>query len=236
MLNTVSAVPAAAKSLQSCPILFDPIDGSPQVPLSLGFFRQEHWNGLPFPSPMHVCMLSRLSRVQLCATLWTAAHRNRILPLKQTSPLITVFLRSVKALELTSTSLFSVFFFFGRLNFFREALYLKRQMSTEQKVQICLIPSAWKHSPLIFSIPYKSGIIFLKVDECVLTQPYPISMIYVSVHSSFMFYQFAEIFNDVFVLLLCVRPYTVLQSGFVAVKSSVSCMFMFPSSVTPGSY
>ena len=44
---------AAAKSLQSCPTLCDPIDGSPPVPLSLGFSRQEHWSGLPFPSPMH---------------------------------------------------------------------------------------------------------------------------------------------------------------------------------------
>ena len=24
-----------------------------QAPLSLGFFRHEHWSGLPFPSPMH---------------------------------------------------------------------------------------------------------------------------------------------------------------------------------------
>ena len=44
---------AAAKSLQSCPTLCDPIDGSPPGPLSLGFSRQEHWSGLPFPSPMH---------------------------------------------------------------------------------------------------------------------------------------------------------------------------------------
>ena len=41
---------AAAKSLQSCPTLCDPIDGGP---LSLGSSRQEHWSGLPFPSPMH---------------------------------------------------------------------------------------------------------------------------------------------------------------------------------------
>ena len=41
---------AAAKSLQSCPTLCDPIDGSPQAPPSLGFSRQEHWSGLPFPS------------------------------------------------------------------------------------------------------------------------------------------------------------------------------------------
>ena len=92
---------AAAKSLQSCPTLRDPIDGSSpgspvpgilqartlewadisfsnawkwkvevkslscarlwvtpwtaahQAPPSLGFSRQEHWSGLPFPSPMH---------------------------------------------------------------------------------------------------------------------------------------------------------------------------------------
>ena len=43
---------AAAKSLQSCPTLCDPIDGSPPGFPSLGFSRQEHWSGLPFPSPM----------------------------------------------------------------------------------------------------------------------------------------------------------------------------------------
>ena len=47
------AAAAAAKSLQSCPTLCDPIDGSPPAPPSLGFSRQEHWSGLPFPSPMH---------------------------------------------------------------------------------------------------------------------------------------------------------------------------------------
>ena len=49
----MSAAAAAAKSLQSCLTLCDPIDGSPLAPLSLGFSRQEHWSGLPFPSPMH---------------------------------------------------------------------------------------------------------------------------------------------------------------------------------------
>ena len=44
---------AAAKLLQSCPTLCDPIDGSHQAPPSLGFSRQEHWSGLPFPPPMH---------------------------------------------------------------------------------------------------------------------------------------------------------------------------------------
>ena len=44
---------AAAKSLQSCPTLCDPIDGSQPGFPSLDFSRQEHWSGLPFPSPMH---------------------------------------------------------------------------------------------------------------------------------------------------------------------------------------
>ena len=43
---------AAAKSLQSYQTLCDPIDGSPPGFPSLGFSRQEHWSGLPFPSPM----------------------------------------------------------------------------------------------------------------------------------------------------------------------------------------
>ena len=48
-----STAAAAAKSLQSCPTLCDPIDGSPPGFPSLGFSRQEHWSGVPFPSPMH---------------------------------------------------------------------------------------------------------------------------------------------------------------------------------------
>ena len=95
----MSAAAAAAKSLQSCPTLCDPIDSSPQgspvpgilqartlewlaiffsnalkwkvkvkllshvrllatpwtgahlAPPSMGFFRQEYWNGVPLPSP-----------------------------------------------------------------------------------------------------------------------------------------------------------------------------------------
>ena len=53
--NFLEEISAAAtdKSLQSCPTLCDPIDGSSQAPPSLGFSRQEHWSGLPFPSPTH---------------------------------------------------------------------------------------------------------------------------------------------------------------------------------------
>ena len=46
-----------------------------QVPPSLGSSRQEYWSGLPFPSPIHACLLSHFSHFQLCVTLWTAAHQ-----------------------------------------------------------------------------------------------------------------------------------------------------------------
>ena len=45
-------VAAAAKSLHSCPTV-RPQTAAHQAPLSLGFSRQGHWSGLPFPSPMH---------------------------------------------------------------------------------------------------------------------------------------------------------------------------------------
>ena len=58
-----SSVPAAAaKSLQSCPTLCDPIDGSPPGSPSLGFSRQEHWSGLPFPSPINESEKGKWSR------------------------------------------------------------------------------------------------------------------------------------------------------------------------------
>ena len=44
---------AAAKSLQSCLTLCDPRDGSPPGSPVPGILWQEHWSGLPFPSPMH---------------------------------------------------------------------------------------------------------------------------------------------------------------------------------------
>ena len=50
METKIKTAAAAAKSLQSCPTLCDPMDGSPP---SLGFSREEHWSGLPFPSPIH---------------------------------------------------------------------------------------------------------------------------------------------------------------------------------------
>ena len=51
--HTLQGAATASKSLQSCPTRCDPTDGSHQAPPSLGFSRQEHWSGLPFPSPMH---------------------------------------------------------------------------------------------------------------------------------------------------------------------------------------
>ena len=57
------AAAAAAKSLQSCPTLCVPIDGSPP-----GFSRQEQWSGLPF---LLQCMTvkSQSEVAQSCPTL-----------------------------------------------------------------------------------------------------------------------------------------------------------------------
>ena len=41
----------SAKLLQLCPTVCNPVDYSPQVPLSMGFSRQEYWSGLSCPPP-----------------------------------------------------------------------------------------------------------------------------------------------------------------------------------------
>ena len=64
LIYVIAAAAAAAKSLQSCPTLCDPRDGSPPGSPSLGFSRQEHWSGLPFPSPVHESEVA-----QSCLTL-----------------------------------------------------------------------------------------------------------------------------------------------------------------------
>ena len=48
-----------------------------QAPLSLGFSRQEHWTGLPFPSPIHESEKWKwsCSVVSDSATPWTTAYQ-----------------------------------------------------------------------------------------------------------------------------------------------------------------
>ena len=47
------AAAAAAKSLQSCPTLCDPIDCSPPGSPVPGILKARTWSGLPLPSPVH---------------------------------------------------------------------------------------------------------------------------------------------------------------------------------------
>ena len=57
------------KSL-SCVWLFaTPWTAAYQVPLSMGFARQEYWSGLPFPCPMHESEKSKWSSV-VSYSLW----------------------------------------------------------------------------------------------------------------------------------------------------------------------
>ena len=46
-----------------------------QAPPSLGFSRQEHWSGLPFPSLMQESEKWKWSHIRLLATPCTAAHQ-----------------------------------------------------------------------------------------------------------------------------------------------------------------
>ena len=48
-----------------------------RLPPSLGFSRQEHWSGVPFPSPMHESEKWKWSRsvVSNSVTPWTTAHQ-----------------------------------------------------------------------------------------------------------------------------------------------------------------
>ena len=52
-LSSSSTAAAAAKSLQSCPTLCDPIDGSPPGSPTPGILQARTLEWVPFPSPMH---------------------------------------------------------------------------------------------------------------------------------------------------------------------------------------
>ena len=76
--SLTAAAAAAAKSLQSCPTLCDPIDSSPPAPPSLGFSRPRtlEWVAISFSNAWKwKVKVKSLSRVWLLATPWTAAHQ-----------------------------------------------------------------------------------------------------------------------------------------------------------------
>ena len=71
-------LPAAAKSLQSCPTLCDPIDGSPPGPPVPGILqaRTLEWVAISFSNAWKWKVKVRsLSHVRLLATPWTAAYQ-----------------------------------------------------------------------------------------------------------------------------------------------------------------
>ena len=53
LFNMLSAAAAAAKSLQSCSTLCDPIDSSPPGSPVPGIFQARTLGGFPFISPVH---------------------------------------------------------------------------------------------------------------------------------------------------------------------------------------
>ena len=78
-LGQNSSLPAAAaKSLQSCPTLCDPIDSSPLGPTIPGILqaRTLEWVAISFSNAWKWKMkVKSLSRVRLLVTPWTAAHQ-----------------------------------------------------------------------------------------------------------------------------------------------------------------
>ena len=69
---------AAAKSLQSCPTLCDPIDGSPPGSPVAGTLqaRTLEWVAISFSTARKYKVKGKsLSRVRLLATPWTAAYQ-----------------------------------------------------------------------------------------------------------------------------------------------------------------
>ena len=76
LFSTDLQLPAAAKSLQSCPTLCDPVDGSPPGSSVSGILQSRtlEWVAISFFNAWKVKGKS-LSRVWLLATPWTAAHQ-----------------------------------------------------------------------------------------------------------------------------------------------------------------
>ena len=169
---TAAAAAAAAKSLQSCLTLCDPIDGLPPGSPSLGFSRQEHWSGLPLPSPMHE---SESEGAQSCPTLsdpmdcslrgsslygifqarvleWGATAFSRQVTvmnnnwLGKVSKLHAIYCCWVESLILSSLILRSNFL--GLLQAYWIFLFILTKCREERR----LIENMWKHAYFISSI------------------------------------------------------------------------------------
>ena len=77
--SSLYAAAAAAKSLQSCPTLCDPIDGGPTGSPIPGILqaRTLEWVAISFSNAgKGKVKVKSLSHVQLSATPWTAAHQS----------------------------------------------------------------------------------------------------------------------------------------------------------------
>ena len=78
LFNHAAAAATTAKSLQSCPTLCDPIDGSPPGSPIPGIFqaRTLEWVAISFSNAWKwKVKVKLLSRVRLLATPWTAAYQ-----------------------------------------------------------------------------------------------------------------------------------------------------------------
>ena len=85
---------AAAQALSSVWRLLTLWTVACQVPLSMGFFRQDYWSRLPFPPPKHLSNLQikpespALQVDSLLLNHWGSPHANQIFPLINSRPLL----------------------------------------------------------------------------------------------------------------------------------------------------
>ena len=99
---SMTAAAAAAALLQSCPTLWDPIDGSPPGSPVPGILKARalEWAAISFSNAWKwIVKVNSLSGVRLLATPWTAAyHKFNAMPIKLSMAFFTEL--EEKALEI----------------------------------------------------------------------------------------------------------------------------------------
>ena len=200
------------KSLQSCPTLCDPMDCSPQAPLSMKFSRQEYWHGLPCPPPGDLLNPgiepTSLISPALAGGFFTTSVIWEALIAGITSYYELYFLCSPTSILLISYLHGIIFQSF--IYFFNTCLYLK-SISWKQHINVCFFSSVQLLSCVqLFATPCTTACQRVHQQLPEFTQLMSIELVMPSSH-----------------LILC-RPFLLLSSVFPSIrvfsKESALCL------------